>query len=176
MTDALNSRFVAGDPDAMRQIYTIHGRALFGAAYRILGDAGLAEEAVQQALLQAWRAAHRFDPERRIAPWLVTITKRAAIDTYRREKRHITETLAGHDAPADSPGIETVWATYRVRRALQQLPDNEKDLLMLTHFAGLTHEEAAAHLEIPLGTVKSRSYRAYRKLTELLADMEEATP
>lgn len=173
MDEAIEARFSAGDPRAMRELYRIHGPALFGAAFRVLGDRTLAEDAVQQAMLQAWKAAASFDPKRNIAPWLVTITKRCAIDVYRRERRHRSEGLGDHDAAAPAPGIETAWEVYRVRRALQELAQAEREILVLTHFAGMTHEEVAGHLEIPLGTVKSRSYRAYRKLTTLLADMEE---
>lgn len=173
MDKAINARFVAGDPNAVRHIYRAHGRALFGVAFRILGDRGLAEEAVQQALLQAWRAADRFDPARAIAPWLTTITKRAAIDVYRREKRHRSDELGDHDSPVAGTSMESVWEVYQVRRAIEQLNPEEREVLMMTHYSGLTHEAAADQLNIPLGTVKSRSYRAYRKLTELLADLEE---
>ncbi|MDH3308249.1 MAG: sigma-70 family RNA polymerase sigma factor [Acidimicrobiia bacterium] len=172
--ETVNFRFVAGDPHAVQQIYQQHGRALFGVAYRILGDSGLAEEALQQAFLQAWRSADRFDPARNIAPWLTTITKRTAIDVYRRERRHRADELGEHDTPATTTSIETVWEIYRVRMAIEQLPAPEQEVLLLTHFSGMTHEAAAKQLDIPVGTVKSRSYRAYRKLSELLSDLEEA--
>lgn len=171
MDDSVNVRFVGGDPEALRQIYRTHGRALYGVAYRVLGDPGLAEEALQQALLQAWRGAARFDPRRNIAPWLVTITKRTAIDVYRREKRHRSDELADHDLPVAGADIESVWAVYRVRQAVDQLAEQEREVLKLTHFEGLTHDAAAERLGVPVGTVKSRSYRAYRKLARLLDDM-----
>lgn len=173
MEKAINARFVAGDPNAVRDIYRAHGKALFSVAYRVLGDRGLAEEAVQQALLQAWRAADRFDPKRLIAPWLTTITKRAAIDIYRREKRHRSDTLGDHDSPVAGTSLESVWEVYQVRQAIEQLSPEEQEILMLTHYSGMTHDAAAAKLDIPLGTVKSRSFRAYRKLTELLSDLKE---
>lgn len=176
MDDPVNLQFVGGDPEALRQIYRTHGKALYGVAYRVLGDRGLAEEALQQALLQAWRAADRFDPARNIAPWLVTITKRAAIDVYRRERRHRADELGDFDSPVSGADMESVWAVYRVRQAVELLAPQEREVLLLTHFEGLTHEAAAARLSVPLGTIKSRSYRAYRKLAGLLADMEEATP
>lgn len=174
MDEAVNLRFVAGDPQAMRHICATHGRALYGVAYRVLGDSALAEEAVQQGLLQAWKAAATFDATRNIAPWLVTITKRAAIDLYRRERRHRAEELGDYDAPTPAESIEDVWEVYRVRMAVEQLTPAERQVLMLTHFSGMTHEAAAEHLQIPVGTVKSRSYRAYRKLSELLSDLEGA--
>lgn len=176
MDNPVNQRFVAGDPEALRQIYRAHGRALYGVAYRVLSDPGLAEEALQQALLQAWRAADKFDPARNIAPWLVTITKRAAIDVYRRERRHRSDELGDFDSAVNTEDMESVWTVYRVRQAVELLAIQEKEVLLLTHFEGLTHEAAAERLSVPLGTIKSRSYRAYRKLAGLLADMQEATP
>ncbi len=134
------------------------------------------EEAVQQALLQAWRAAERFDPARSIAPWLTTIVKRTAVDIYRQEKRHRADTLGDHDSPVSAPSLEAVWEVYQVRQAIDQLNPAEREVLMLTHFSGLTHETAAEKLGIPVGTVKSRSFRAYRTLAGLLADLREVTP
>ena len=171
----INAGFVAGDPDAMRAVVAEHGRALYGVAYRILNNRVLAEEAVQHALLQAWRAADTFDPERQLAPWLVTITKRAAIDVHRRERRHIADALQDHDSVHIERGFDGAWEVYRVRQALSELPAAEREVLALTHFSGMTQEDAADRLGIPLGTVKSRSYRAYRKLSSLLADLEELT-
>ena len=171
----INAGFVAGDPDAMRAVVDQHGRALYGVAFRILNNRVLAEEAVQHALLQAWRAAATFDPDRQLAPWLVTITKRAAIDVHRRERRHVADALQDHDSVHIERAYDGAWEVYRVRQALNELPPAEREVLALTHFSGMTHEDAAAHLGIPLGTVKSRSYRAYRKLSSLLADLEELT-
>jgi RNA polymerase sigma-70 factor, ECF subfamily len=81
-------RFGTGDPEAVRELYERYGRAVFTVAFRSLNDRGLAEEAVQQTFLQAWRAAGTFDPERDPAPWLYAIARRVAVDLYRRERRH----------------------------------------------------------------------------------------
>jgi hypothetical protein len=74
------SRFAAGDEDAVRTIYRAYGRLVFAVAYKVLGDRGLAEDATQQAFLQAWRAAASFEPSKELGPWLATIARRAAID------------------------------------------------------------------------------------------------
>lgn len=174
MTD-LNRRFAAGQPDAIREMYGTYARSVFAVSYRILGDSGLAEDAVQQTFLQAWRAAASFDGARDLAPWLHTIARRAAIDVYRRERRHRAERVEEDSVTTLPPSIETTWAVWEVRQALDELPPSERAVLHATHFQGLTHEEAAARLEIPVGTVKSRSYRAYRRLAGLLAHVEEVT-
>jgi RNA polymerase sigma-70 factor (ECF subfamily) len=167
------SRFVAGDPDAVRHLYRAYGRPVFAVAYRILQERTLAEEAVQQTFLQAWRAAGRFDPERKVAPWLYTIARRVAIDLYRRERRHRSEDLEDAEIAVLPATFEGTWAAWEIRRALEQLPPEERAVLAATHYEGLTHEEAAAGLGIPVGTVKSRSHRAYRRLAELLSHLRE---
>lgn len=175
VTPSLNERFVSGDPEAVRELYRDYGRPLYGAVYRIVGDHGLAEEAVQQTFLKAWRAAHRFDVDRDIAPWLFTIAKRVAVDIYRRERRHTAEELGERDVGYDGTGIETTFAIFEVRKAMEGLADEEKAVLAATHFAGLSHQQAAAQLGVPPGTVKSRAYRAYRKLESALAHMREVS-
>ena len=170
---ALGNRFANGDADAIRELYGEFGRPLFAAAYRMLGDRDLAQEAVQQAFLQAWRASDRFDANRDIAPWLFSIVRRTAIDIHRRERRHPTEGLGGIE-PTEDGHMESAWRVFEVRRALESMPDDEREVLAATHFEGLTHEEAATKLGIPVGTVKSRSHRAYNRLRAMLGDDTEA--
>jgi len=175
MDDPLSARFAAGEPGAVRDMYARLGRPVFSVAYRVLGDRSLAEEAVQLTFLQAWQAAGRFDPQRDIAPWLFTIARRVAIDLYRRERRHQAEDLGDREIATLPPSIEQAWTAWEVRRALDELPPQEREVLRATHFDGLTHDEAAKLLRIPIGTVKSRSFRAYRRLAEVLAHLEEAS-
>src|SRR3954454_8311891 len=85
---ALAARFAAGDPDTIRVIYQNYGRLVHATAYKVLGDSGLAEDATQQTFVQAWRAAGSYDPSRALGGWLAGIARRAAIDVYRRDRRH----------------------------------------------------------------------------------------
>jgi len=172
MTD-LNHRFTAGDPEALRALYRDYGQAVFSVTYRVLQERTLAEDATQHTFLNAWRAAARFDPTRDIGPWLFTIAKRAAIDVYRREKRHRRQDLDDRDFGVLSDTFEGAWTAWEVRRALDALPIEERTVLEATHFHGLTHDQAADHLGVPIGTVKSRSHRAYRRLARLLAHLDE---
>lgn len=166
-------RFVAGDPEAVRELYRRYSRPMYTVALRSLGDRGLAEEAVQQSFLQAWRAARKFDPERDVAPWLFTITKRVAVDLFRRERRHQRHETLDRDIAELPPGFESAWLAWEVRRALDDVPAEERDVLAATHYLGLTHEQAAEQLGIPVGTVKSRSHRAHRRLAVLLEHLED---
>ena len=71
------------------------------------------------------------------------------------------------------PGLETAWEVFEVRAAVDELPDDERLVIKLSHFQGLTHKEISDHIGIPIGTVKSRSHRAHQKLIELLKHLEE---
>ena len=168
-------RFRDGDPGAVRVVYEQYGRAVFTVAYRALGDRGLAEEAVQQTFLQAWRAASRFDPQRDPAPWLYAIARRVAVDLFRRERRHQSADAEDQEVAVLPQSFEGTWEAWEVRSALDQVPTEEKEVLHATHFLGFTHEETAERLGIPVGTVKSRSHRAHRRLAGLLSHLREAT-
>lgn len=173
-TRRILERFAAGDPAAVHALYDEYGRAVMAVAYKALGDRWLAEEAVQQTFLQAWRGAASFDPGRDPGPWLATIARRAAIDIYRRERRHRSASLdEGIEIASLPPSFEQLWEVWRLRTALDRLPENDRRILHALHALGLTHEEAASHLGIPVGTVKSGSHRAYRRLARMLADLRE---
>ena len=170
--------FRRGDPAAVRAFYRTYGRLMYGVAYRVLGQVELAEEATQQAFVRAWQAADRLDPDRDPAPWLVTITKHAAVDVHRREAHRSATSL--DDVATDHPALVslpvdmgTLDAVWHVRRAIDALPPNEATIVRLRHLCGLTHTEMAAKLGIALGTVKSRSARAHRKLATLLGHLRE---
>lgn len=170
----LAAGFADGDADAVRQVYETYGRLVHSVAYRVLGDAGLAEDATQQTFLQAWRASGSFDPHRPIGPWLATIARRVAIDVHRRTRREQTydELDATHPALISSPpSAEQIYETWEVRRAVDSLPADDRELMRLQYFAGLSHTEIAERLKIPLGTVKSRTFRAHKRLLEKLGHL-----
>ncbi len=175
MTEKLMRRFRERDPGAVRELYESYGRAVFTVAFRSLNDRGLAEEAVQQTFLQAWRAADRFDPEKEPGPWLYAIARRVAVDLYRRERRHEVVERDEPEVAVLPTSFESTWEAWQVRSALDAVPEDEREILKATHYLGLTHEETATRLGIPVGTVKSRSYRAHRRMAALLAHLREAS-
>lgn len=168
-------RFRHGDPDAVRQLYDEYGRAVFTVALRSLGDRSLAEEATQNTFVQAWRAAPRFEVDKDPAPWLYAIARRAAVDIYRRERRHRLDRTDETEIVALPPSFEGMWEAWEVRRAIDRLTEEERQVIEATHYRGMTHEEAASALGVPLGTVKSRSFRAHRRLAGMLGHLREAT-
>ncbi len=164
-------RFRIGDESAVKAIYDRFGGPVFALSMSILRDRGLAADATQQTFIKAWRAASTYDPERSFAPWIYTIARRTAIDIYRKQSR--ARPSENIEIVALPPNLETVWEIFEVRSALDQLPDDERHVVRLSHFEGLTHVEIAERLGIPVGTVKSRSHRAHQRLIELLRHVEE---
>jgi RNA polymerase sigma-70 factor, ECF subfamily len=171
-TEDLECRFAAGDPEVLRAIHARYSGPMLTAALHLLGgERNLAEEAVQTALLKAWRAAPTFDGSRALAPWLYAIVRRCAIDIRRHERRHYTERIdtPGRDHVVAVPDEhEAAWDAWVVREALNELPADEHTVLHLTYFGGMTQREIAEALDIPLGTVKSRSARAHARLRTLV--------
>jgi RNA polymerase sigma-70 factor (ECF subfamily) len=171
MSDLIE-RFRAGDPDAVRAIYREHAGAVHTVARSIVHDRELAADVVQQTFVKAWRAARTFERNRQLAPWLYSIARHTAIDMVRSESR---PTRGGH-APETDVGVqpdtfERTWERFEVRRAIDALPDVEREVVRLAHFEGHTHEAIAERLQIPVGTVKSRSGRAHKRLAAALAHL-----
>jgi len=172
------TRFRAGDSDAVRAVYREYGRLVYAVCRNLLGNPQLAEDAAQQTFLKAWRSARTVEPGRDLAPWLATIARRTAIDVYRQESRQtssdIDDVPASHPALVQEPvAIERTYDTWQVRQALDELPADERQVVQLQHLEGLTHTAIAERLGVPVGTVKSRSYRAHKKLAGKLGHLRE---
>lgn len=172
---AVSRRFRDGDPDAVRAIYRSYGRVVYAVAYRILGDAGLAEEATQQTFVKAWRAADSFELGREFGPWLVAIARRTAIDVHRRESVRAADPIEsvapGDPALTAEPEAMAIYDVWAVRQAVEGLPEDEREIVRLQHFEGLTHTEIARRLNVAVGTVKSRSFRAHKRLASVLGHL-----
>lgn len=174
------------DPAALMSLHDRYARLAFGLAYRILGEAGAAEETVQDAFMLVWNRATLFDPspgrgQGKARSWLMTIVHHRAIDVYRRRSGR-----TGDSQPLD--GLEDILSTPdiwgeiaegldrdRVRAAVATLPPDQREAIELAYFDGLTHREIADRGGTPLGTVKGRLRLGLRKLYGLLAEPEPRT-
>jgi RNA polymerase sigma-70 factor (ECF subfamily) len=170
----LLSRVAQGDRDAFGDLYQRYARAVLGLALRRLGDRGRAEDAVQEAFASVWRAARSYRRERGpVAPWLYAVARNAIAD---RGRARIEPPAEAVDTPSDEPGpadrAEQSWVAWRVHLALEQLPENERVVLELAYWSGLSQSEVADFLGIPLGTVKTRTRSGLRRLAEELEDLE----
>jgi RNA polymerase sigma factor (sigma-70 family) len=161
------------DPTAVRAFYVQYRRLVYAVAHRVLGRRDLAEDAVQQTFIHAWQAADRIEVDRDPAPWLATIAKRVAIDIYRYESHRRTQPETARELSRDlvvaGPDLAALDAAWHVRRAVDALPTKLAEVVRLQHLDGLTQAEISEKLDIPVGTVKSRSRRAYRVLVGRLA-------
>ena len=166
--DDLPRRFASGDADVLPVLHATYARPMLTAALHIFnGDRRLAEEAVQLAMLKAWRGASTYDPTRPLSSWLFAIVRRCAIDIWRQERRHrlpSRDDTAGQAEPTTSDGFEAAARAWAVREALGALPAREYDIMRLAYFEGLTQVEIAERLALPVGTVKSRTTSAHRRL------------
>lgn len=166
-------RFRAGDEAAVKSIYSNFSGAVFAVTMSILHDEGRAADATQQTFIKVWQASATFDSSRAFEPWVYAIARRTAIDIYRKEKRHVPADLEELAEPG--PSLDRIWEIFQVRWAVDQLADDEREIVRMSHFEGLTQAEISARLDVPLGTVKSRSHRAHKNLLGLLSHLEDPT-
>jgi len=174
--EALVALVARSDETALAELYDRFGRVAYGLARRILRDDALAEDAVQEAFLAAWRSASRFVPERAKAQkWLLTLVHRRAVDLVRREERRRAESLGDEREEIVGATDEAVWLRYereRVQGALRKLPDQQREAIELAYYGGFTQSELADRLGQPVGTIKSRMFTGLSRLRDLLAEPE----
>jgi RNA polymerase sigma-70 factor, ECF subfamily len=171
LTDGqLIQRVGGGDAGAFELLYRRYARPVFGLALRRLGDRMRAEDAVQETFAAIWRSARTYRPERGPgAPWLYAVARNAIVDRARGRLEAVSE--APETASLELGPHERAEATYvswRVHRALEDLPSNERDVVELAYYGGLSQSEVADFLGIPLGTVKTRTRAALGRLAGLL--------
>lgn len=169
-------RVAAGDQLAMTSLYDTSSRVLYGLLLRILNEHTLAEEVLLDVYMQVWRQAASYD-EVRGSPmaWMLTIARSRAIDRLRSGRQELLrrDTFEGLEENARSEidveeTAEIAEVQGRVRDALETLPAEQKEVIELAYYGGLSHSEIALHLEQPLGTVKTRIRSAMMKLRDIL--------
>ena len=168
----LITRTADGDRGAFDVLYRRYSRPVFGLALRRLGDRGRAEDAVQETFASIWRAARSYRPERGPgAPWLYAVARNAITD---RGRARVEPPIEVPDSPSSEAGpaerAESAWTAWRVHRALEELNDNERKVIELAYWSGLSQSEIAEFLNIPLGTVKTRTRAALGRLAVLLEE------
>jgi RNA polymerase sigma-70 factor (ECF subfamily) len=164
----------AGNTRALEELYERYGDLLYSLALRIVRRGAEAEEVCQEAWVQAWRGAARYDAARgSVGAWLVTLARSRAIDRLRSEgARARAESAAGADPPgvAADASVEAGHRqmSERVTAALARLDARQRQVLELAYFSGLTQSEIASKLDAPLGTVKSWTRQGLMRLRELV--------
>jgi RNA polymerase sigma-70 factor, ECF subfamily len=177
----LLSRHVRGDPDAFAELVQRHRDRMWAVALRTLGDREEAADAVQDALLSAYRAASRFRGDAAVTTWLHRIVVNACLDRVRRRTVRPVVPM-GDDATLDSvaPRNSDPTAAHEVSldvgEALQRIPFEQRAALVLVDMMGYAVEEAAKVLEVPPGTIKSRCARGRARLAPLLRHLRNQRP
>jgi RNA polymerase sigma-70 factor (ECF subfamily) len=167
------------DEEALTRLYDRYRVILFGLLVRILNSRAEAEDALQDVFLQVWRRAADFDEERgRPFTWLITLARSRAIDRLRllgARQRLVTSAAQIQSDEVSDALTDTLTSERKqiVKRALAELPEEQRHALMLAYFEGLTQSEIAVKLGAPLGTVKTRMRAGMIKLRALLGTQLE---
>ena len=171
--DAVLVRAIAeGDTAALESLYARYGSIVFGMVYRLLGDRQAAEECTQDVFVAVWRRAASYDVERSlVTTWLFTIARNRAVDaTRRRAARPVDlqeEVTVSDHAPDAADLVADADGSSRIAQAMAELPEAQREVLVLAYFDGLSHTEIADRLALPVGTVKGRIRLALDRLRGL---------
>jgi RNA polymerase sigma factor (sigma-70 family) len=164
---------------ALSALYDRYSRTVFGVGLKLLGgDRSSAEEVVQEVFLKVWRSSHTFDPSRgSFSTWLYRVTRNVALDLYRKRTSRIrpvpdgdSQIAAARDSSASPEQIvDDSWLSWRISRALEGLDAAHREVIELAYFQGLSQREISRRTGVPLGTVKTRTYSAMKRLRRGLA-------
>lgn len=163
----------SGDRAAFEELYHRFARPVLGLAMRLLGDRGRAEDAAQDTFAAVWRSATSYKPDRGSgSAWLFAVARHAIIDRA-RQRTELTvaepiEHLSDEAGPAEV--VEQSWLSFTVQAAMERLPDRERQVLELAYWSGFSQSEVASYLDVPLGTVKTRTRAGLGRLAMLLEE------
>jgi RNA polymerase sigma-70 factor, ECF subfamily len=180
----LMARVQEGDARAFEAIFDRHADAAFSLAYRMCGRRATAEDVVQEAFLSLWRSGARYERARgSVRSWVLGVVHNRAIDLFRRDSVRTSRDVSDEGAvermaaPDSTEGeVHRRDDASHVRGALQDLPDDQRQVIELAYFGGFSHSEIAAQLELPAGTVKGRMRLGLTKLRLSLGDPSGALP
>ena len=170
-----------GDDRALGRVYDLYGTSAYSIAFGILRDHQDAEDAVAHAFTQVWKQSERFEPGRSgVAAWLHTIVRSRALDLHRSRRRRLRAVEAVGGAPEPMGWVPAGPEEHlahaerreRVTLSLAELSSDQRDVVVLAYYSGMTQSEIAEHLDEPLGTVKSRLRAAMQKLRLSLAGLQ----
>ena len=169
----LIERIGRGDREAFDQLYRRFARPVLAMALRHLGDNGRAEDAAQETFAAVWRSARSYRSDRGSgSAWLYAVARHAIIDRARQRRDHVAdvpEEASSAAGPAER--AEESWLAWRVHSALEQLPERERVVIELGYWSGLSQTEIASYLDVPLGTVKTRTRTGLARLSRLLDEV-----
>ena len=179
LADADLLALVAEDRDqvAFEEFFSRYSRSVYSMMVRQLGDAGWADDVVQEAFISVWRFARTYRPERgAVVGWLYTIARNAGYAAARRRQAQWLVDAPDRADPSPTPEDETAdkLEAFRLHVCIERLPQNEREIIELAYLKGMSQSEIAAELRMPLGTVKTRNRAALLHLAEILEREEQS--
>jgi len=178
---ALVQLMIQDHEPALSELYDRYGRLIFSVAHHIVGSGVLAEEITFDVFQRTWDKAHTYRANRaKVRTWMVSMARNRAIDVLRREgvrpehnSLSWTELIGEPTARGNSPetAVALTLRRQKVRSALTELPDEQRQVLALAYFGGYSHSQIAEECDLPLGTVKTRIRLGMKKLRHLLQDI-----
>jgi RNA polymerase sigma-70 factor (ECF subfamily) len=170
--DELLLSVARGDAQALRALYRAFERPLYTLGMRWLRDPQLAEELVQEVTLRIWRRAESFDPKKGASSsWIFGVARNVSVDIARARSR---DPIPEEEPRIDRPQLwddDLVWEGWQLTQALRSVPKEQARVILLAYVEQMTQSEIADHLQIPLGTVKTRLYQGLKKLKSRLEAM-----
>jgi RNA polymerase sigma-70 factor (ECF subfamily) len=171
----VETRAALATEDGVRAVYAAHGPELFRFAARSLNDRGLAEEAVQETFVRAWRASDRFDDTLgSLRTWLFAIIRNVVIDLSRARavRPALTSTATAEDViDLTDDAVDRVLGAWQVEEALRMVSEEHRRVLVEVHYRGRSYGEVAIELRVPVGTVKSRVFYALKAMRLALEEL-----
>ena len=174
--NGLAGRVLKGDLDAYEAIIQDHQASVFNVCYRILGNRQEAEDLTQEAFIRAYQKLSRYDPSRPFGPWMRTLAANLCYNHIKKARLERVPLEDEKDQLKDNPSndpenlLELSQEHRVLYQALWKLPDNQRIALELRHFQGLSYQDMAETLNLPLNTVRSHLYRGRQRLAEILKE------
>ena len=169
-SSSLGARLAAGEDGAINEVYAALGPMVLGYLRRFV-PRDEAEDVLQRVFYEVWRNRDRYDPTRSLEAWVLGIARKRAIDLLRRRHANVVPIEELRDIAGDDGRelAERYARANEVRGALERLPKEQREVLVLAYFGQLTQTEIADRLGVPLGTVKARAFRGLRRLADILS-------
>jgi RNA polymerase sigma-70 factor, ECF subfamily len=176
--EGLIALIVTGESEALGELSVRYRGRVENLGVQLLGERGLAEEMTQETFTRVWRRASAYDPERGTVPTFVfTIARRVAVDLWRRpSSRPVNDPAIAPPLPPPSDEITPLLTGLAVRNALAGLSESHREVIELAYFRQLSQSEIADRLNVPLGTIKTRTFHALKSLKAALGDLDPSAP
>lgn len=160
-----------GSQSAFEKIYNAYSDALFGLCLKVVNDQGIAEDVLQEAFVKIWKNAKKYDAAKgTFFTWMLNIARNTAIDKYRKIKKNPTEAIQDNESNVyhGSNASQSISINHiGLKDILKGLPEEQQTIIEYLYFKGYTQKETSEELDLPLGTVKTRSRTALKSLREI---------